>query len=375
MKRIILLKSRIQANGGAEKYARRLAVAFQEKNCDVALITSGPVPKESICEMISDETLSPFSFRRIQKFDRFCSKVLDVLEPDVIFSLDRNRRQTHIRASGGVHAAYLEHRRKESSFFKNLSFQINPLHRTLLNIEKSGFEDPSLKKLFVNSSMVRKEIIRFYNTDPNKICVLHNGVEWEEMQQDFDLWEDLKPQVAKKLQLNPSTFHFLFIGHNYRRKGLEILLRALSKIAREDFHLSVVGKEKNLASFKALVKALHLGNKVSFFPEQKEIRPFYQLADALVIPSTYDPFANVTVEALAMGVYTISSKTNGGKEVLTPDSGSIIEDLYEIDAVVNALKKALSCPKTKNQACSIRESVKHLDFGTQLMRYVDESLN
>ena len=45
--------------------------------------------------------------------------------------------------------------------------------------------------------------------------------------------------------------------------------------------------------------------------------PFYQMADALVIPSFYDPFANVTVEALAMGLFVLSSKHNGGPEILT----------------------------------------------------------
>ena len=81
----------------------------------MSLITTGPIPKESICEVVSDETLSPFGFRRVQKFDQFCQE-FRVLEPDVIFSLDRNRCQTHIRASNGVHAAYLEHRKKNPPF-------------------------------------------------------------------------------------------------------------------------------------------------------------------------------------------------------------------------------------------------------------------
>ena len=259
--------------------------------------------------------------------------------------------------------------------FKNPLLPNKPAPKTLLKIEKSAFEDEGLKKLFVNSNMVREEILRFYKTDPQKICVLHNGVEWEEMQPDFDAWENLKPQIAQEFQLNPSTFHFLFVGHNYRRKGLELLLKALSRLSHEEFHLSVVGKEKQLSFFKALVKALNLKNKVSFFPEQKQIRKFYQLADALIIPSIYDPFANVTVEALAMGVYTVSSKTNGGKEVLTPDSSAIIENLYQIDTIVDALKLALSHPKTKKRADAIRESVKHLDFSRQLNRYVNETLD
>ncbi len=59
------------------------------------------------------------------------------------------------------------------------------------------------------------------------------------------------------------------------------------------------------------------------------MRPFYQLADALAIPSFYDPFANVTVEALAMGLFVVSSRSNGGFEILDPSKGIIIENLSE----------------------------------------------
>ena len=67
---------------------------------------------------------------------------------------------------------------------------------------------------------------------------------------------------------------------------------------------------------QALAAKLNIQRRVTFFGPQKEIRPFYQFADALVIPSFYDPFANVTVEALAMGLFVVSSKSNGGHEIL-----------------------------------------------------------
>ena len=68
--------------------------------------------------------------------------------------MDRNSRQTHIRAGNGVHKAYLEIRKKESSFLKKASFVLNPLHRSILTLEKKAFESKELKVLFVNSNMV-----------------------------------------------------------------------------------------------------------------------------------------------------------------------------------------------------------------------------
>lgn len=374
MKHVVLLKSRIGVDGGAEKYAKRLAVAFQKRGCLVSLLTTGKLPSESICEIISDEILNPFSFLRVRRYDTFCKKILPKLEADIVFGLDRNRHQTHLRASNGVHAAYLEQRKKEGSFLKRVSFPINPLHQTLLAIEKRSFEDPNLEKLFVNSHMVKGEVLRHYNTDPRKIQVFHNGVEWQEMASPFSLWEYERPRIAEELGVPANTFHFLFVGHNYRRKGLDVLLKALRGMREEEFHLSVVGKDHNIAAFKRVTADYGLQHKVSFFPAQQNVSRFYQLADALIIPSFYDPFANVTVEALAMGVFVVSSHSNGGAEVLTQDSGVIIENLHDLASVRLALKTALAKPKTAKTALQIRSSVEQLDFSLQLERLIDATI-
>ncbi|MEI8300878.1 MAG: glycosyltransferase family 4 protein, partial [Chlamydiota bacterium] len=175
--------------------------------------------------------------------------------------------------------------------------------------------------------------------------------------------------------LDPTTYHFLFIGNGYQRKGLDVLLQALALLGKEDFHLSVLGKEKKLSTYIDKTQKLGLSKKVSFYGQRSDVRKFYQLCDCLVIPSFYDPFANVTVEALAMGLFVISSKSNGGHEVLTPSNGLILDTLLDPTCLASALKKALSTPKTWVNSQSLRSSVKHLDFSSQTTSLVDISLN
>ncbi len=354
-KHIVLLKSHLAKMGGAEKYALRLASFFKEKTA-VTILSSGPTVLSDIS--ILTEKCSLLSFLHTLEFDKWCTQKIKELNPDVIFGLDRNRYQTHIRASNGVHAAYLEHRAKNEGLLKGLEFKINPLHRILLKLEKEGFEHPGLQKLFTNSHMVKEEILKFYNVSPQKIEVIHNGVEWQEMQKDFDLWPEKKDTKA--------PFQFLFLGHNYRRKGLDKLLLGLSLLKEKEWHLSVVGKEKNIEDFVKLAKKLALEKKVTFFGQKPNIKFFYQIADCLVIPSFYDPFANVTVEALAMGLFVVSSKTNGGHEIINKENGAVIEDLYNPESIAASLAIALEHPKTRGSSQNIRNSVKHLDFATQL---------
>jgi UDP-glucose:(heptosyl)LPS alpha-1,3-glucosyltransferase len=222
--------------------------------------------------------------------------------------------------------------------------------------------------------MVREEILSHYRVDPSKIEVVHNGVEWNELQNDFQVWPEEKERLAKELNISPSSYHFVFIGHNFRRKGLDNLLEALPLLNSKEFHLTVVGKDKNIAHYQSLARKLKLDQHVRFEGPRSDTRRFYQLADALVIPSHYDPFANVTVEALAMGVRVISSLSNGGHEVLTEENGIKIASLDKKEAIAFALQTAMAQIKTKESAEKIRASCSSLDFSSQLSFITDRCL-
>jgi UDP-glucose:(heptosyl)LPS alpha-1,3-glucosyltransferase len=378
MTSVTLLKSTISNLGGLEKYTLRLASFFQQKGCDVTLLTTGnyqSLPQLSSIRTHTMQFSSKMSFFKVSQFDRFCSSYIHTSKADVIFGLDRNRHQTHIRAGNGVHASYLARRSKTEGVFKSASFALNPLHRLLLSIEKESFENPNLKILFTNSLMVKNEILSFYDVDPKKICVIHNGVEWQEMHSCFEQAIDTKENYQAELGLHPKDFHFLFVGSNFRRKGLKELLHAASKLKKRRFHLSIVGKDKEEKYFKDLCHTLGIDSKVTFWGERKDVRRFYQMADCLVIPSHYDPFANVTLEALAMGLFVVSSASNGASEIIPSHGGYVIETLSDQDMFLFALENALTKPKTPSSARLIRESVKALDFSNQLELMVTKTIS
>lgn len=340
MKTIAVVKKEFQSKGGLEKAALRIIQALQKRGADVTLLAEKV--SQAPCPVLSHPPHSMLKFLRLKEFDTWCKEAAQKF--DIVLSMDRCSFQTYHRAGNGVHAAYLELR---EGFFKKLSFKINPLHRMILKLEKATFEDPHLRGIIVNSHLVKNQILHHYSTPAEKIHVIHNGVEWHEMEADFNA---TFPHQSSKLE-------FLFVGHNFERKGLLPLLQALHALKRRDFHLSVVGTDKHLESYKRTCEKLGLKTQVTFFGAQENIRPFYQKADALVIPSIYDPFANVTVEALAMGLFVVSSQTNGGHEVLTPESGVV---------GLENLEKAFDHPKTLESAKAIRNSVKYLDYASQL---------
>ncbi len=363
VKKIVFLKARVGFQGGLEKYTRFLMDAFVKKGNEVTLLTTG--------SLLPSKTLIPFSrpnskftLYHLLRFDHHCKQWLRKNSQDVVFGMERTTDQTHYRAGNGVHAVFLKRREMVDSPWKRGMTAINPLHKTLLQKERKAFESPHLKILFTNSYMVREEICSHYQTDSRKIQVIHNGVEWKAWESHFE----------ESLTRTPGPYQFLFVGNGYKRKGLHFLLHGLARLKREDFILTVVGKEKDPAYFMALAEKLQLSQKVRFLGPQKKMIPFYQAADALVLPSIYDPFANVTVEALAMGLYVVTSHYNGGSEVLKNNSGTIIEELTSPESMALSLEKALDRPKNRADALNIRMAIKELDFSIQLDKIVQATL-
>src|SRR5262245_5003515 len=128
-KRIAFLKSGILKRGGLEKYTRRLAARCAEEGHDVFLLTTD-------CEQELEPGVMPVnlgkrvptSIAHLLWFDYQCRRYLQQTPVDLIFGMDRNFcRQTHYRAGNGVHAAYLERRKKRAGLFRRATFMLNPL--------------------------------------------------------------------------------------------------------------------------------------------------------------------------------------------------------------------------------------------------------
>jgi len=372
-KRIILLKSQFHKVGGLEKYAWQIAKALAAKQYRVDILTTG---KKSVA--LSDEQIDFHyfdtgygpNFMRLTQFDSYCNYWQKQYPAQIVLGLDRNTQQTHIRAGNGVHLTYLKKRKNYESFFKSLSFSINPLHKKILEIEKTSFESPTLRKLITNSAMIKQDILNHYNVAEDKIAVLHNGVEWKNLQIPFDSWQTGKDKLTSQFRLSQDAFHFLFIGSGFDRKGLKPLLQALALLKDKEFYLSVLGNDKHMADYIKLVKKLRMTKKVFFFGTRCDTTNFLQMADCLVLPSFYDPFANVTLEALAMGVYVITSKSNGAYEILSDFNGIAIENPSEIEELSIHLKNAMENRKTTSLAQKLRDSVKSFDFSIQLDKFI-----
>ncbi|MDQ7787020.1 MAG: glycosyltransferase family 4 protein [Thermodesulfovibrionales bacterium] len=371
--RIAIIKSNYTPFGGAEKYTTRLIRAFAARGVAVDVLTSELGKWDGIENNIGWVRLSQVKRNNLLRLLTFNSAAKRYLRKEpyhCILGMDRTDYQTHLRAGSGCHAAWIERRCAESSPLRCLSVKANPFHKAMLGIERRAFLSDSLRKIFCNSFLVRNEIFRYYPSTDSKLQVVHNGVEWNEFTDKFEKGLSQNKKLRESLGLGKDRFYYLFLGSGYERKGLMKAIRALGMLP-DHTGLLVVGKDRNENRYKTCCQKEGLSHRVHFFGPQREVTSFLQVADAFVLPTIYDPFSNASLEALAMGLYTITSNANGCAEIISDGAGYVIKDLRDTGSVAEAMKNALGAHLSKWE---IRETVKHLDFDGQLKEIVDVCL-
>lgn len=148
---------------------------------------------------------------------------------------------------------------------------------------------------------------------------------------------------------------FLYVGQLINRKGLINTLEAFSKLINCDWTFTIIGTGEQESELKAITKQYHLEEKVLFigYKQKNEIIDYFSNSDILIMPSYSEVWGLVLNEALASGLFCLSSKYAGATFDLIRDgeNGYIIDpnDTDDITQKLNyALKKNIHKLHIKN---------------------------
>ena len=130
---------------------------------------------------------------------------------------------------------------------------------------------------------------------------------------------------------------WLFVGSGFRRKGLDTALRALAGAARRRRALGR-GQRRPEAVARASPMRSASARACAGSARDRDVAALYAAADALILPTRYDAFANVCLEAAAAGIPVVTSASNGAAEILG-DGGIVVRDA-EDDAGLRARARA-----------------------------------
>ena len=108
----------------------------------------------------------------------------------------------------------------------------------------------------------------------------------------------------------------LFAGHDHRRKGLATAVRAVRKAAAPAARGAAAGDRRAARKRRPRPAPQRRGDAVLLLGPVEDPVHYYAAADALVLPSFYDPFGLVVLEAAACGLPVVASRWTGASELL-----------------------------------------------------------
>jgi glycosyltransferase involved in cell wall biosynthesis len=104
-----------------------------------------------------------------------------------------------------------------------------------------------------------------------------------------------------------------FVASEWERKGLAEVLRALALASEWDLVVAGGGDE---AAYRALADSLGVAAAVHWLGVTREVETVYELADAFVLPSSYETFSLVSFEAAASALPILATPVNGVRELI-----------------------------------------------------------
>ncbi len=321
--RVGLVRRGYSPSGGAERYLKRLGKALVDEEHQAVLFSSPewPAAEWSFGDLIPIVGRSPLAFAN--KLER----INPMNHCDVLYSLERVHRCDIYRAGDGVHKSWLQRRKRFEAPWRAYSRSLNRKHDELLSLERGLMADQQAGTIIVNSDMVRNEIVQHYGYPIERIRTVYNGVPMHSFQRS--------PAAAKRVReeflLTDKDLLVLFAGSGWSRKGLKFAIKAVSNFSRQQRTiLLVAGRGK---SWRYASRVAH------FMGEVTNMTPLLEAADVFMLPTTYDPFSNACLEAMAYGLPVITTRANGFHEIIEHKvDGWVVDDATQIDALVAGLE-------------------------------------
>jgi len=270
----------------------------------------------------------PKTFRDLA-YARASRKALAAEDADVTFGEQKSWGADVVRPGGGVHPEYMkqsirsypsamQRRVKSVTRWASLKERLNHY------IEKQLYLPPGPRCVIANSEMVRVHLLKYYPHLAGRVELVYNGADCDRFSPE--LRRSHRQQVREELGIPQDALVGVFVSFDWRRKGLSTLIRALSVLKRRALpapvYSIVVGKGKRLRA-ELFARGLEVADRLRFVGARAPDR-YYGASDLLLLPSYFDPCANVTLEGLACGLPAITTVHNGAHELLSPPHDGLV---------------------------------------------------
>ncbi len=274
-----------------------------------------------------------------------CSLISDVIQVQFVNTAWKHARD---RIEKGYYQA--PHSRSGSLIKSKL---IKLYHEFMLNYDRaieSLVYKPDKTYIAIAHS-VAKELKDYFGVKAN-VHVIHHGVDplYFHPPNDEQTRQD-REAIRKSLSVAENELVIAFVGA-FERKGLAVAIDALALLEpslRKKVRLMAVGSG-DAQGFKERAKAHGIEDRLIIVGHTKEVVRYYRAGDAFLLPTLYEPFGLVILEAMACGLPPIVSRLAGGAELIREgESGLLIESPTDAHEIAGHLAKLIENPELRKK--------------------------
>ncbi len=269
-----------------------------------------------------------------------------------------------------VHQAWLEASRTQRDWRGRLRQKLNPHHPALLKLERDCFGQRRYRKLIALTNQVKSDLMRLYAVPAEDIAVLPNGYS----QTDFNTGRTRQERAQKRAELGygPDVKVVIFVANELERKGFGPLLRGIGLLQDPNIYLLAVGR-LNPQAYLSEIEQLGLTSRVRFTGPSSDVASYYAAADVFALPTQYEAWGLVIVEALACGLPVLTSRLAGAAAVVQEGvTGLLLDNPNDPAEIAAKLRPLLAGLPASGE--EIEQSVSAYSWPNILRQYVQHLL-
>lgn len=215
------------------------------------------------------------------------------------------------------------------------SIILKKINKVLLNAEQ----------IITVSKKFKKDVLDY---NPNaKVITIENGY-YKELFKTGS-----KTKARQKLGLSKNDKILLSVGYFVKKKGHKYLIEAMIKIIQNfpNTKLYLVGCGMLKNEYLKMIKSFKLEDHIFLVDNvsQQKLTSWYQAADIFVFPSLDEPFGVALIEAMACGIPTIATKTQGPSQIIHHNEDGILIPIKDTKAIVDNVCGLFNNPTKLNE--------------------------
>jgi UDP-glucose:(heptosyl)LPS alpha-1,3-glucosyltransferase len=293
-------------SGGAERYAVEVTRRLKARGHEIHLYSR--YVDESVLDGVQHirvpDRHTYSSVANSLSFAREAARLLEGKRYDIVHSHERGYRQDVLT----VHTFSYRSGLDCYSFLRRLDQTcLSPRSWIYLWLEKRQMASPGLVAV---SGPIREDIRRYYGRTKG-VRVITPGVDLDWFHPDA--MARYRNPPAGRAAAASGELTVLFVGGEFRRKGLDRLIPAIG----ERMRLIVVGRGELLEHYRKLAADCGIGDRIRFVGHvDGDVRSYYALADVVALPSVSEAFGMSILEAMACGLPVVASPSAGVADLI-----------------------------------------------------------